>query len=123
MSGRLERKSQIPIALHVTEQIDGVGDWFDFWTHDRYSGGARYTITADVDTVPLRVRGGTALPLAEPGPYVLANTTIEVRAFGPDAPDPVVIYADDGVAEPALTEIQPRRDETSPRLASWTEIR
>jgi alpha-D-xyloside xylohydrolase len=82
------------------------GGWFDFWTGQRYDGGRRHDITAPPDRIPLFVRSGSAIPLAEPTDAVPENPRITVRAYGPDAPDEVTLYADDGSASPGLTEIR-----------------
>jgi glycoside hydrolase family 31 len=42
------------------------GDWFDFHTGERLTGGRWLTIQADITTIPLFVKDGTLLPLADP---------------------------------------------------------
>jgi alpha-glucosidase len=39
------------------------GTWFDFWTRERYKGGAMIQVEAPLEVVPLFVRGGAVLPL------------------------------------------------------------
>ena len=41
------------------------GRWYDFWTGETYEGGSWITRKADIETIPLYVRGGSILPLAE----------------------------------------------------------
>jgi alpha-D-xyloside xylohydrolase len=89
------------------------GDWFDFWTGRRYAGGQRHVIAASLDTIALFVRSGSAVPLAEPTDHVMLDPDIEVRTYGPDAPDSVTIYHDDGVT---VTPIRLQRDD------SWKAI-
>lgn len=80
------------------------GDWYDFWTGRRYPAG-RHVVTADLDTIPLFVRDGTAVPLAEPAPFAQPDMPLHVTAYGPNAPDTVTVYQDDGttVTETILT--------------------
>ena len=94
------------------------GEWFDFWTGDRYEGGRRHDVTAAPETIPLFVRGGSVIPLAEPTLSVTSEPRIHVRAYGAGAPDSVTLYADDGSANPTLAEIQLQRGGS----ASWTVI-
>jgi alpha-glucosidase len=39
------------------------GDWYDFWTNDRYTGGQIISIEAPLDRVPLFIKSGMALPM------------------------------------------------------------
>jgi alpha-D-xyloside xylohydrolase len=89
------------------------GDWFDFWTGTRYAGGQRHQVGASLETIPLFVRSGSAVPLAEPTDHVVPEPAIEVRAYGPDAPDSVTIYHDDGAV---VTPVDLHRDD------SWVVI-
>ena len=40
------------------------GEWVDFWTDERISGGRYITRTSALDTIPVYVRTGTILPVA-----------------------------------------------------------
>lgn len=97
------------------------GDWFDHWTGQRYAGGRRHEIAADIDTVPLFVRGGTVVPLAEPTAYVPQQWRFEIRAYGDDAPGAVTVYRDDGSTQPDLEPVELHREH--PMVRSWTVIR
>ncbi len=39
------------------------GDWFDFWTHDRFTGGQHVQVAAPLDRIPVFVRAGAAIPV------------------------------------------------------------
>lgn len=41
------------------------GSWIDFWSGTRYTGGARYTVSAPVDVIPIFLKEGTALPFLD----------------------------------------------------------
>ncbi|MCE5200467.1 MAG: TIM-barrel domain-containing protein [Armatimonadota bacterium] len=73
--------------------------WYDFWTHSKYEGGREYEISVDQEHVPLFVRAGTILPLAEPLEYVGPDSVFDVAClvFGM-SPSPTTLYDDDGVS-------------------------
>ncbi len=57
-----------PIFSEVSEPVEREvylpeGEWIDFWTDERITGGKRITRLAPLDTLPLYVRAGTILPL------------------------------------------------------------
>lgn len=41
------------------------GDWYDFWTGDRYEGGKKMRAKLRADRLPIYVRAGAALPTVE----------------------------------------------------------
>ena len=63
------------------------GEWFDFWTEARVTGGREIDRAVDLETMPLYVREGTILPL-----------------------DPVRQYTDEPVAGPLTLQIYPGAD-------------
>jgi alpha-D-xyloside xylohydrolase len=73
------------------------GDWYDFWTHQKFAGGRTIQATNDVRQIPLYVKSGALLPMAEPVEFIKTNTcfSLEVEAFGP-GPAQYVLYEDDG---------------------------
>lgn len=74
------------------------GDWFDFWTGAPLEGGREHEITADVDTIPVFVKSGALVPLANPVAHITPETVfqLEVRAYGP-SPGTFSLPEDDGV--------------------------
>jgi alpha-D-xyloside xylohydrolase len=74
------------------------GDWFDFWTHAKISGPTTLEVTNGVEQIPLFVKGGTLLPLAEPVEFIKPDTCfdITVNEVG-DSPRDFTLYEDDGV--------------------------
>jgi len=72
------------------------GDWYDYWTNKKYSGGKMITVEAPLDTVPLFVRAGAMIPTAPARNYVGER---------PDDPLTFNIYPDDkGLANGVLYE-------------------
>jgi alpha-D-xyloside xylohydrolase len=74
-----------------------VGDWYDFWTHARIKGGTTIQATNGVAQIPLFVKGGTLLPLAEPVEFIKPDTcfNITVNVVGKN-PANFTLYEDDG---------------------------
>jgi alpha-D-xyloside xylohydrolase len=74
------------------------GDWFDFWTHAKIRGGRFVDATNGVGQIPLFVKGGTLLPLAEPLEFVKPDTcfNLTVNIVG-EKPAGFMLYEDDGV--------------------------
>ncbi len=74
------------------------GDWYDFWTHAKLSGGTTIEATNGVEQIPLFVKSGTLLPLAEPVEFIKPDTrfNITVNLVG-DGPKDFILYEDDGV--------------------------
>jgi alpha-D-xyloside xylohydrolase len=75
------------------------GDWFDFWTHGRITGGKTIRVTNGVEQIPLFVKSGVLLPLAEPVEFVKPDTCFEiaVNVIG-EKPADFTLYEDDGVS-------------------------
>lgn len=75
------------------------GDWYDFWTHEKIAGGRKIEVEKPVDVIPVFVRGGTLLPIAEPVEFVGPKTRfdITVHAFGPK-PHGFALDEDDGLS-------------------------
>jgi alpha-D-xyloside xylohydrolase len=73
------------------------GDWYDFWTHAKITGGTTIEATNSVGQIPLFVKGGTLLPLAKPVEFLKADTCLDltVNIVGDKAAD-FTLYEDDG---------------------------
>ena len=83
------------------------GDWYDFWSGKRYSGKQRIEVRPPLDQIPMFVKSGTILPLAEAtGSTADAESwRIEAQVYGAN-PAPAVLYEDDGSAKPGLGEVR-----------------
>ena len=82
------------------------GEWFDYWTGKRYSGKQRLQVQPPLDQIPIFVKAGSLLPLAEPTLHTddPASWRLRVQVYG-DKPAPVTLYEDDGGWSPALAEV------------------
>ena len=86
-----------PLAPHEAQRqvyLPGNG-WFDFWTEEFYVPGWH---TVATDRIPVFVRRGSTVPMAQPLPCVGDNPCfdVELRCYGDDARCTFVV--DDGVS-------------------------
>lgn len=104
------------------------GDWFDFHTGAKYTGGRTIEAAAPLDVVPIYARAGSIVPMAPvarcAGEYRADPLLLHVYTAGGAA---LNLYEDDGDSYPAgedcaITEF--RLDVSGPRmtLAGSTEI-
>ncbi len=82
------------------------GGWFDFWTGGKMAGKQRVKVSAPIDRIPVFVRAGALLPLAEPSAHTEHPDafTLAVRVYG-SGERPFVLYEDDGSVKPAFTTV------------------
>jgi alpha-D-xyloside xylohydrolase len=73
------------------------GDWYDFNTKQKIEGGKKHTIKMTLDEIPIFVKSGTILPLAEPVEYITPKTVLNVtcHVFG-DPAKSTTLFEDDG---------------------------
>jgi len=82
-------ESLLAAPLTGTDSVRAVylpaGDWYDFNTHRKYSGAQTYTIHCGFNQLPVFIKSGTLLPLADPVPYLDAAQPFNITcyAFGP----------------------------------------
>jgi alpha-D-xyloside xylohydrolase len=82
------------------------GEWFDFWTGQRQAGKQRIQVKPPLEQIPIFVKAGTILPLAEPTLHTEdpASWRLLVQVYG-DRPAPATLYEDDGGWNPSLAEV------------------
>lgn len=86
------RPGQTHRAVYLPE-----GDWYDFWTEEKYVGGRHYLVEADIDTLPIFVKAGTILPLGTPVRNTKEEQEIELNVYYSDKEENVGhLYEDDG---------------------------
>lgn len=73
------------------------GIWYNFNTNETYKGGKSYEIETAFNQLPLYVKVGTILPLAEPVPFVSPTTCFQLtcKVYG-NAATSVSLLEDDG---------------------------
>jgi alpha-glucosidase/alpha-D-xyloside xylohydrolase len=79
------------------------GDWYDWWSGERVSGGRTLTRSVDLATMPIFVRAGAIVPV-DPirqytGETVAGNTTLRVYR---GADGVATLYDDDGISQDYL---------------------
>ncbi|MGZ4814127.1 MAG: glycoside hydrolase family 31 protein [Terriglobales bacterium] len=72
------------------------GDWYNFWTNERVTGGKTIEVSAPIDTLPLFVRAGSIVPM---GDQIESTAQVQhiakVRVY-PGADADFTLYDDDG---------------------------
>jgi alpha-D-xyloside xylohydrolase len=71
------------------------GEWYDFNNNKRYEGGKTYTISMQLNEIPMFVKANTILPLAQPVEYITPATifNIKCKAYG-TATTPIKLFED-----------------------------
>ncbi|RHJ92108.1 TIM-barrel domain-containing protein [Parabacteroides bouchesdurhonensis] len=71
--------------------------WYNFYTNEVYEGGREYTIENKLSELPLYVKSGSILPLAEPVQYITPETVFHItcNVYGKN-PAPFTLFEDDG---------------------------
>jgi alpha-D-xyloside xylohydrolase len=75
------------------------GEWYDFWTHEPFTGGQTLVYDTPHEVIPVFVKSGVILPLAEPVQFVGENVmfSLTVFCFG-RGEKRFILYEDDGVS-------------------------
>ena len=75
------------------------GTWYNFNTHEKYEGGKEYEVKVLFDQLPLFVRQGTLLPLAEPVQCITGDTSFKLhcKVFGAQEAS-CTLFEDDGTS-------------------------
>ena len=73
------------------------GDWFDFWSGERITGGRDLSRAVDLETMPLFVRAGAILPLGPVKQYVdeKIDQPVSISIY-PGSDASFLLYEDDG---------------------------
>src|SRR6185503_5282024 len=80
------------------------GDWYDWWTNGKMSGGRAVRREVDLATMPIYVRAGAIVPVDPVRQYVaepVAEPTT-IRVYG-GADGRFTLYDDDGTSQQYLT--------------------
>jgi alpha-D-xyloside xylohydrolase len=72
-------------------------EWYDFWTHQRYTGGQTLIADAALDTMPLYARAGSIIPIGPEVQYTdeRSDAPIELHIF-PGQDGSFTFYEDEG---------------------------
>lgn len=85
------------------------GDWYDFWTGEKHGGSTTLKVSPPLDRIPVYVKSGTLLPLAEDGLHAddPAHARLHVRSYGPTT-GTAILFEDDGGMNPNFTRVELR---------------
>ena len=83
------------------------GDWYDFWTKEKLTGGKRISMDVPLDRIPIFVKSGTILPLAQPTLHTEDPDSWKLIAqvYGENHQE-ATLYEDNGNWNPELTKIR-----------------
>ena len=71
--------------------------WYDYWTNQKYDGGQYVTVDAGIDRIPIFVREGSIIPVAEGLMYAEQQPERPVRLMVyPGADGEFLLYEDEG---------------------------
>ncbi|MEH6309168.1 glycoside hydrolase family 31 protein [Olivibacter sp. CPCC 100613] len=74
------------------------GNWYNFNSNQKYIGGKRYKVSFKLNEIPLFVKEGTILPLADALPFIDDDTTFNLTCYLYGAPSgPAYLFEDDGI--------------------------
>lgn len=94
------------------------GNWHDFWTRAKIAGGKTIQANNGSEQIPLYIKDGTLLPLADPVEFIKPDTAfnVTVNVVG-DNPADFKLYEDDGAttdyAEGAQNEVHLHAEDRS----------
>jgi alpha-glucosidase/alpha-D-xyloside xylohydrolase len=73
------------------------GDWYDFWTSEKISGGKEISRKVDLSTMPIYARAGAVLPMGPEIQHTAENTfgKLIIRVY-PGENGQFILYEDDG---------------------------
>lgn len=82
------------------------GRWFDFWTGAATDGARTIHVQASLETIPVFVKEGTLLPLAEPAPHTADERSFRLTARGYGAGDlTATVHEDDGTLRGTVADV------------------
>ncbi|MGH9742718.1 MAG: DUF5110 domain-containing protein, partial [Candidatus Acidiferrum sp.] len=75
------------------------GDWYDFWTEERFEGGREISRSVDLETLPLYIRAGSILPLGVVKQFTGEKTEQPLTlSIYPGSDGSFMLYEDDGIS-------------------------
>jgi alpha-D-xyloside xylohydrolase len=73
-------------------------DWYNYWTHEKLSGGQTVTVAAPIQQIPLFVRAGSIIPFGADIPSTATAQPLKEIQVYPGKDADFLLYDDDGVS-------------------------
>lgn len=104
--GATTRSVYLPITENVQERF------YDFYTRQEYMSGQEIELPVDIGSIPLFVRSGAIIPMAENQLYNLMNDQVSGLhiLFAPDVDSTFTMYDDDGKSNDYLDGVYRKTD-------------
>jgi alpha-D-xyloside xylohydrolase len=99
------------------------GDWFDFWSGKRVAGKQKIQVSPPIEQIPLFVKSGAILPLAEVSGHTgdASSGRIRVRIYGGSA-TATTLYDDDGAPDLVLSPDRTSRGGRRYSVSAWEQV-
>jgi alpha-D-xyloside xylohydrolase len=81
-----------------TVYLPAGADWYNYWTHEKLSGGQTLTVAAPINQIPLFVRAGSIIPLGADIPSTATAQPLKEIQVYPGKDAEFLLYDDDGVS-------------------------
>jgi alpha-D-xyloside xylohydrolase len=83
------------------------GEWYDYWSGQRYDGKQSIKVSAPLEQIPIFVKSGTLLPLAQPTLHTAdpASYRLTAQVYGAGSVS-ALVYEDEGSAPASLKEVR-----------------
>jgi hypothetical protein len=102
------------------------GEWYDWFTGEKFVGPKQVLVSADLDSFPLYVKGGSAIPMQR---YQARMTsapldTLRLRVFPAknNQTSNFTLYEDDGASQGYLSKESATTKITTERKRNWTKV-
>jgi alpha-D-xyloside xylohydrolase len=83
------------------------GEWYDLWTSKKHKGKTEYTFDVPLEQIPVFIKSGTILPLAQPTLHTDDPDSFKLTAliFGENI-TPAVLFEEDGSLDPEIKTVR-----------------
>jgi len=90
------------------------GEWYSYWSGQRHDGKQSIKVAAPLEQIPIFVKSGTLLPLAQPTLHTAhpASYWLTAQVYGAGSAS-ALVYDDEGSAPAALSEVRLNWDASS----------
>ena len=93
-----DKKSVPLVGVDKTREVylPAGADWYDFWSQENYNGGQSITAKATIDILPIYVKSGSIIPMAEAVEHSGDSSESEIKlVIYPGADGDFTLYQDE----------------------------